>query len=116
MQGIPGEIGVEADMGDAFNKTLAYAKRFSGYTDTLSDSSSIHALREELYNKSFVTIDNEGGVQERKLHPFEIVAMLNLEPEDYDEAVALIPSLQHKFDEKEIEEVLSLIATSKNKF
>ena len=47
-----------------------------------------------------------------KLEEFEIVALLNLSPEDYDEAIALIPSLQKKISERNIEEILETISTA----
>ena len=62
-----------------------------------------------------MTIAHDGGVIERRLHQFEIVSLLNLDPQDYDEAVALIPSLQRNFNEREIEEILTMILSAKRK-
>lgn len=47
-----------------------------------------------------------------KLAEFEIVALLNLSPEDYDEAIALIPSLQKKISERNLEEILETISSA----
>jgi len=61
-----------------FEKTLAYAKRFSGNT-----SSTAAAAIRELHNNS-------------GLHDFEGAAISNLKPQDWDEAKTLVPSLEQE--------------------
>lgn len=46
------------------------------------------------------------------LSDFELVSLLNLSPEDYDEAVALVPSLHQKISERNVEEILDVISNS----
>ncbi|RAW43646.1 hypothetical protein PC110_g180 [Phytophthora cactorum] len=45
-----------------------------------------------------------------QLEEFEIASLSNLNPEEVEEAVALIPSLPKHFTDHEIEEMLSLIS------
>lgn len=52
----------------------------------------------------------EGQVTEYRLEEFEIACLSNLNPEEVEEAVALIPSLQKRFAEDEIEEILGIVS------
>ena len=56
------------------------------------------------------THEIEGRPVEVRLEEFEIACLSNLNPEDPEEAIALIPSLQTRFREDEIEEILSIVS------
>ena len=89
-----------------FKQTLEYALRFSGTSDPVSNAPAIEALRDALMN---FECERDGGKME-KLHSFEIAALSNLAPEDYDEVEALIPSIYARFREDEIEQLLELLS------
>ena len=61
-----------------FEKTLAYVRRFHGDTNAAA-TSAIRAL-----------------LQQRQLHDFEVATVSNLKPMEWDEAKALVPSLEMK--------------------
>ena len=48
------------------------------------------------------------------LHKFEVSQLVNLCPENAEEAKALIPSLEHKLDEDELESLLRELHTKKS--
>jgi len=74
-------------LGDIFNKTLEYTQRFSRL-------------------KSKATIQESLSILERySLAPYEAAQISNLFPDNYEEAVKLIPSLQH-YKEEEIKSLL----------
>ena len=45
----------------------------------------------------------------KKLHKYEIAALANLCPDTAEEACALIPSLETRFEERELEAILTHI-------
>ena len=52
----------------------------------------------------------DGNKSEVRLEEFEIACLSNLNPEEVEEATALIPSLQSRFEEHEIEEILGIVS------
>lgn len=52
----------------------------------------------------------DGNPTELRLEEFEIACVSNLNPEEVEEASALIPSLQNRFEEAEIEEILAIVS------
>ena len=52
----------------------------------------------------------DGSQIQIALHEYEIAALSNLNPEEVEEATALIPSLQTKFREDEIAEILTVVS------
>lgn len=50
-------------------------------------------------------------LQKQKLHKFEIAALANLAPTTAEEAKALLPSLEGRFDDLELNEILDDIRT-----
>lgn len=54
--------------------------------------------------------EDNGRVVEVRLEEFEIACLSNLNPEEVEESVALIPSLQKRFGEDEIEEILGIVS------
>lgn len=71
-----------------FIKTLNYARRMSRF----KNRETIRAVR--------------AIFTEKHLHKFEIAQIANLCPENAEEAKALVPSLENKIEESELEEVL----------
>ncbi|XP_065846121.1 DNA-directed RNA polymerase II subunit RPB4-like [Oscarella lobularis] len=91
----------EEELSDVFMKTLNYTQRFSRY----NNSETIGAVRRLL--------GRERG-DDKKLHKFEQAALANLCPENGDEAKSLIPSLQGRFEEGELQELLDDLQTHKS--
>eukprot|EP00924_Labyrinthula_sp_SR-Ha-C_P015946 maker-scaffold_4-snap-gene-14.2-mRNA-1 protein AED:0.12 eAED:0.12 QI:84/1/1/1/1/1/2/140/142 len=112
-------LGKDKDEGEVENevyqKTLAHCQRFSGFMASELNISNISALQGELQNKMFEDFKPDGTIESKQLHNFEVTALMNLDPEDYDEAVALIPSMQKRFSEDQIEELLQILSKGKNK-
>ena len=50
----------------------------------------------------------------KKLHRFELAALANLCPETAEEAKALVPSLEGRFEDDELQEVLNDIQTKRS--
>ena len=73
----------------------------------VAESGSLFTRR-ALESVSFEKI-HEGVTTKVKLHQFEIASLSNLLPGDVEEATTLIPSLQQKFNETEIEEILRIV-------
>lgn len=82
-----------ADQSQVFLKTLDYTQRFSKY----NTKETIKAVRETL--------------QTQKLHKFEIAVLANLCPATSEEARTLLPSLEGRFDDLELGEILDDIKT-----
>lgn len=53
-------------------------------------------------------------LQKQKLHKFEIACLANLAPTTAEEAKALLPSLEGRFDDLELNEILDDIRTHMN--
>mmetsp|Transcript_17006 Transcript_17006/g.29261 ORF Transcript_17006/g.29261 Transcript_17006/m.29261 type:complete len:151 (-) Transcript_17006:239-691(-) len=97
---------------EVFEQTLSYVNRFSQIKDPVANEAVAIELRNELEMKVWDKFDDNGQREEVKLAQFELVALMNLNPEDYDEAIALVPSLQSKVSEERINEVLEKINRS----
>ncbi|XP_075262300.1 DNA-directed RNA polymerase II subunit RPB4-like [Convolutriloba macropyga] len=76
---------------EVFAKTLAYTDKFARF----KKHDTINAVRNHLMTK--------------KLHKYEIAALANLCPDTAEEACALIPSLETRFEERELEAILTHI-------
>lgn len=77
-------------------KTLAYAQRFSKF----SNRETINATRNMLMHKN--------------LHKYELASIANLCPENADEAKSFIPSLENRIDDQSLQEVLDDIKTNRS--
>lgn len=89
-------------------KTFSYVDRMrKGHTRDSRDQSPAE-LRKFLEDHESAYVDEKGDTQKRKLHQFEIASLINLGPQDYDEATALIPSLS-AWTVQEIEYILTEI-------
>merc|ERR1712131_114537 len=86
----------DMELSDVFQKTLDYCKRFSKF-------------------KSHPTIVNvRTMLMQKRLHKFELAALANLCPETADEAKALIPSLDGRFPDDELQQILDDMATKRS--
>lgn len=72
-----------------FMKTLNYTQRFSRF----KNRDTIASVRTLLLQK--------------KLHKFELASVANLCPETAEEAKALIPSVEGRFEDEELQQMLS---------
>ncbi|XP_045614376.1 DNA-directed RNA polymerase II subunit RPB4 isoform X2 [Procambarus clarkii] len=86
----------EQELNERFMKTLNYCERFSKF----KNRTTIKAIRELLNQK--------------KLHKFELAALANLCPETPEEAKALIPSLEGRFEDEELRVLLEDMATQRS--
>uniref|UniRef100_A0A0N5A9P7 RPOL4c domain-containing protein n=1 Tax=Syphacia muris TaxID=451379 RepID=A0A0N5A9P7_9BILA len=83
------------EMSDVFVKTLNYSRRMARY----KSRETIRAVRTLLANKP--------------LHKFEVAQIANLCPESAEEAKALIPSLENKMEDDELDELLKDLHSKK---
>eukprot|EP00918_Siedleckia_nematoides_P092903 GHVU01203894.1.p1 GENE.GHVU01203894.1~~GHVU01203894.1.p1 ORF type:complete len:156 (+),score=34.75 GHVU01203894.1:47-469(+) len=86
----------EQEMSEVFMKTLNYTQRFSKF----KNRETIAAVRSLLMQK--------------KLHKFELAALANLCPESADEAKALVPSLEGRFEDEDLQTILDDIQTKRS--
>ncbi|CAH1723841.1 DNA-directed RNA polymerase II subunit Rpb4-like [Aphis gossypii] len=78
----------EQEFSEVFNKTLTYTEQCSKF----KNKETIVAVRNLLASK--------------KLHKFELASIGNLCPQLADEAKSLIPSLEDRFDDDELQQIL----------
>ena len=90
---------------DAFASSLNHARRFSnmGGSTVEASQAKMPGLRIALEEKKF------GNDEQFKLAQFEIAALVNLVPEDAEEAIVLIPSLSERLSTEEIESLLRIV-------
>ena len=86
----------EQEFSDVFNKTVNYTTRFSRF----NNRETIATIRQILGQK--------------KLHKFELAQIANLAPETPDEAKGLIPSLEGRFSDDELAQMLDDIQTQRS--
>lgn len=86
----------EQEFSEVFMKTHNYVQRFAKF----KNMENIASIRQILTNK--------------KLHKFELAALANLCPESPEEAKALIPSLEGRFDDEELASILDDIQTKRS--
>lgn len=86
----------EQELSEVFMKTLNSTARFSKF----KNRETIAAVRSLLMSKN--------------LHKFELAALANLCPESAEEAKALIPSLEEKFEDEELQQILDDIQTKRS--
>ncbi|XP_041479848.1 DNA-directed RNA polymerase II subunit RPB4-like [Lytechinus variegatus] len=88
----------EQELSDVFMKTLNYTERVSKFKnrETIAD---VRGLLQQ---------------QQPKLHKFELALLANLCPETAEEAKALIPSLEGRFEDDELTEVLENMQTKRS--
>jgi len=86
----------EQEMSDVFMKTLNYTQRFSRF----KNRETIAQVR--------------GLLSKKKLHKYELASIANLCPETAEEAKSLIPSLEGRFDDEELQQILDEIKTHRS--
>lgn len=86
----------EQELSEVFVKTHTYCERFSKY----KCRETISAVRQLLNTK--------------KIHRFELAQLANLCPETPEEAKALIPSLEGRFQDEELRLILEDIQTQRS--
>ncbi|RWS24533.1 DNA-directed RNA polymerase II subunit RPB4-like protein [Leptotrombidium deliense] len=86
----------EQELSEVFMKTKCYCSRFSRY----KNRETISAIRSLL--------------QSKKMHKFEFAQLANLCPETPEEAKALIPSLEGRFQDEELRQILEDIQTQRS--
>ncbi|PSN53907.1 DNA-directed RNA polymerase II 16 kDa polypeptide [Blattella germanica] len=75
--------------------------------------SEVHMLLEhrKAQNES---AEEEQEFSEKKLHKFELASLANLCPETPEEAKSLIPSLEGRFEDEELRQILDDIQTKRS--
>lgn len=86
----------EQEFSEVFMKTYSYTDHFRKF----KNKETIAAVRNLLLQK--------------KLHKFELAALGNLCPEAPEEAKALIPSLEGRFEDEELRQILEDIGTKRS--
>lgn len=86
----------EQELSEVFMKTLNYTQRFSRF----KNRETIAAVRSLLMQK--------------KLHKFELAQLANLCPDNPEEAKSLIPSLEGRFEDEELRQILEDIQTKRS--
>ncbi|XP_059164339.1 DNA-directed RNA polymerase II subunit RPB4-like [Physella acuta] len=86
----------EQEQSEVFTKTLNYCERFSKF----KNRETIASVRSLLMQK--------------KLHKFELAALANLCPETAEEVKSLIPSLEARFEDDELQQILDDIKTKRS--
>ncbi|XP_055850545.1 DNA-directed RNA polymerase II subunit Rpb4 [Episyrphus balteatus] len=86
----------EQEFSEVFMKTYSYTDSFRKF----KNKETIAAVRSLLMQK--------------KLHKFELAALGNLCPEAPEEAKALIPSLEGRFEDEELRQILDDIGTKRS--
>ncbi|XP_033097722.1 DNA-directed RNA polymerase II subunit RPB4-like [Anneissia japonica] len=86
----------EQELSEVFMKTLQYTERFSRFKnrETIADVRSL--------------------MKQKQLHKFEVASLANLCPDTADEARALVPSLEGRFDDEDLQEMMENIQTKRS--
>uniref|UniRef100_A0A7S3EJM0 RNA polymerase Rpb4/RPC9 core domain-containing protein n=1 Tax=Rhodosorus marinus TaxID=101924 RepID=A0A7S3EJM0_9RHOD len=85
---------VSDDMDSVFRRSLAYTENF----DRVRELENTQAIRERLD-------------RQRELHPYERAQLVNLLPDTAEEAKSIIPSLQDKVNEDQLNHLLQDLAS-----
>lgn len=86
----------EQELSEVFMKTLNYTERFSRFKN-----------RETIANVRSL-------LMQKKLHKFELAQLSNLCPDNPEEAKSLIPSLEGRFEDEELRQILEDIQTKRS--
>ncbi|UYV83661.1 POLR2D [Cordylochernes scorpioides] len=86
----------EQELSEVFMKTLNHCQRFSRF----KNRETIASVRNIL--------------QAKKLHKFELAQLGNLCPESAEEAKSFIPSLEGRFEDEELRQLLETIHTQRS--
>lgn len=91
------------------SKTFNYVDRMKKGVPSDVQDQTASDLRNYLEKLRIEYVDDKGKRAIKSLHQFEIASFINLSPQDYEEATALIPSLR-KFTEEEINDIINEIS------
>jgi hypothetical protein len=96
-------------------KARDYARKFSGAFASsgstfapLPSAALVDELNVSLSHLEFVRETSDGEIVKHRLHDYQIVALINLNPVSRDVATAVIPSLA-AFTEEEMEDILRIL-------
>ncbi|CAG0885066.1 unnamed protein product [Darwinula stevensoni] len=123
----------EQELSEVFAKTLSYCKRFSKFhnRDSIAAVRRAQIQSEEGRMSCLVCLEWGLGFQaifsfpagdipplgllmQKKLHKFEVACLANLCPETPEEAKSLIPSLEGRFEDEELRQVLDDMHTNRS--
>ncbi|RMX39409.1 hypothetical protein pdam_00005945 [Pocillopora damicornis] len=109
------EAEEEQKLSEDFMKTLNYTQTFGRY----KNRETIAQVRKPLTtHRSLVYIKTEKLSLKlegkKKLHKFELACLANLCPETAEEAKALIPSLEGRFDDDDLQQLQDDIQTHRS--
>ena len=90
------EAEEKQELSEVFIKTLEYTRRFSKF----KNRDMIASVREML--------------QQKKFAKFELSALANLVPENAEEGKSLIPSLAGRFEDEDLEQIISDLQTKRS--
>ncbi|NXS79681.1 RPB4 polymerase, partial [Erpornis zantholeuca] len=93
----------EQELSEVFMKTLNYTARFSRF----KNRETIASVRRRVGKVRVLLL-------QKKLHKFELACLANLCPETAEEAKALIPSLEGRFEDEELQQILDDIQTKRS--
>lgn len=107
----------EQEFSEVFLKTYNYTGMFRKFKNKETIASvrrlEFHGIeRFNLKLTAFFPISSL--LMSKKLHKFELAALGNLCPEAPDEAKALIPSLEGRFEDEELRQILDDIGTKRS--
>lgn len=108
----------EQEFSEVFMKTFTYTDIFRKF----KNKETIAAVRrwvQYLCNALVLSASNNHDffcslLMQKKLHKFELAALGNLCPEAPEEAKALIPSLEGRFEDEELRQILDDIGTKRS--
>lgn len=103
----------EQEFSDVFMKTLTYTDRFRKF----KNKETISAVRKWVIQMSInIIVDTIcfSLLNQKKLHKFELAAIANLCPETTEEAKSLIPSLEGRYEDEDLQTVLDDIQTKRS--
>ncbi|KAH8336536.1 hypothetical protein KR074_006203 [Drosophila pseudoananassae] len=105
----------EQEFSEVFMKTYAYTDSFRKF----KNKETIMSVRrlvfiELIISYSVMAMSFSSLLMQKKLHKFELAALGNLCPEAPEEAKALIPSLEGRFEDEELRQILDDIGTKRS--
>ena len=104
--------GLSSTDDNVYELTRAYVTAFSGTRDPTFKKEEVRALKLKLQEQAFVRFNEDEDMSEAEpavLEPFEIALLCDLRLQTVDEVQKLIPSIQKRFDEDEIQKMLDTI-------
>ncbi|CAH3157874.1 unnamed protein product, partial [Porites evermanni] len=104
----------EQELSEVFIKTLNYTQKFSRYKNRETIAQVRRHLKNILLLVNFLFHLCCSLLGKKKLHKFELACLANLCPETAEEAKALIPSLEGRFDDDDLQQFLDDIQTHRS--